>query len=126
MKGKIKKVPFYSAELKKQIVKEITNGEITVSGAMNKYSIGCERSIYRWLKRYKKFSETKKAVTLPIMKEEKQHLQDLSKEELLQLNIKLEAKLKQSQLEAEANKILVDIAKEQFNIDLRKKHGAKQ
>ena len=123
---RIKKRPFYSEELKKEVVREIVGGKISILESCIKYDIGSERSIYRWLKRYKKLIKPKKIIPLPVMKEKDNDNADLSIESLLELKIKLEGELKQARLESAANKALVDIANEEFNIDLRKKHGVKQ
>ena len=126
MKKKSKKAPFYSEVFKKEVVKDIVYSKLSTMEACIKHQVGSERSIYRWKKRYQKFVEDEKKLTLLFMKEKIKPDSDLSKEELLELKFQLERELKQALLEAEANKILVDIAKEEFNLDLRKKHGAKQ
>ena len=123
---KNKKVKFYSVEFKKQVVEDIVKTGLGISNAMIKYSIGSERSVYRWLRKYKKFYTDDKNTTLPIMEKEKLASEDLSKEVLIKQKESLEVQLKQALLELEASKILIDIAKEEFNIDLRKKRGAKR
>jgi len=123
MKKKNRKVPFYSEELKKRVVKEILEKKQTISSACEGYSIGSERSVYRWIKKFRKFVEAKKKLALPIMKKESK---ELTREELLEVKRKLEKELKQALLKAEANQILIEIAKKEFNLDLEKKHGAKQ
>ncbi len=122
----IKKVPFYSVELKKQVVEDIVKTGLGISDAMIKYSIGSERSVYRWLKKYKKFYTNSKNTTLLGMEKEKVESIDLSKGVLIKQKESLEVQLKQALLKLEANKILIDIARDEFNIDLRKKHGAKR
>ncbi len=56
----------------------------------------------------------------------KKESKELTREELLEVKLKLEKELKQALLKAEANQILIEIAKKEFNLDLEKKHGAKQ
>lgn len=128
MKKGLKKVPRYSDELKKRVVEEIVLGNISISDALIKYRIGHNSSIYRWIKRFGKFVKDKKKLSLPVMKEKEKSETglDLRIEELLKIKINLELELRQALLECKANKILVDIAKEEFKIDLRKKHGVKQ
>ena len=116
---------FHSDELKKRVAEEIISGLLTVCDASIKYSVS-ERTIFRWQKRFKKFIKKDEKLTLSAMKENINSDRELSKEELLAIKSKLEKELKQALLKAQANEILVDIAKEDYNIDLRKKHGAKQ
>lgn len=123
MKSKRRKTPFYSEDLKKRVVKEILEKKLTISSACKEYSIGSERSVYRWIKKFRKFIEAKKDLALPIMKKESN---ELTREELINIKQKLEKELKQALLKAEANQILIEIAKKEFNLDLEKKYGAKQ
>ncbi len=60
MKIKKRKTPFYSEDLKKQVVKEILENKQTISSTCEKYKIGSERSVYRWIKKFRKFVEAKK------------------------------------------------------------------
>jgi len=123
MKIKKRKTPFYSNDLKKRVVKEILENKQTISSTCEKYKIGSERSVYRWIKKFRKFVEAKKDLALPIMKKASK---ELTREELLEVKRKLEKELKQALLKAEANQILIEIARKEFNLDLEKKYGAKQ
>ncbi len=88
---------YYSFSFNKRVV---LNGRISVEGARKKYNIGCNITVSRWLRAYKKVLKKKKVLTLSSMKENKKEQQDpkaqlqsSNSEELARLKKELERAL---------------------------------
>jgi transposase-like protein len=102
------------AEINK-IIREIVSGRSTISEVQLKYQIDCRDTVTGWIRKYKKaeqdVSQDAKTTAVP----EKDHqLREMQKE------------LEMARLKIRALEIVVDIASDQFNVDIRKKFGAKQ
>jgi len=108
----------YPETFKKKVISEIKSGQINAHAAGIKYGIGGKMTIYNWLKK------AKKEVSLPIMKTPKDE-KNTDAAELIREIEQLKKELQKAQLKAEANEILVQIAKEKYGIDLGKL-GAKR
>lgn len=100
---------------KNKIVREIISGRSTISDVQLKYHIDCRDTITLWLRNYKKaeqeFSESPQ--------------QDIVPEKELQLT-EMQKELEMARLKIRALEVMVDIASDQFKVDIRKKFGAKQ
>lgn len=104
----------FSAELKRQIVKDIEEGKCSVLGASREYLVSTV-SVYRWLDRYSKF--LKKGAKLVVEKSSEGYR---SKE--LEKQVKdLEATLGRKQMEVEFLNKLIELASSDFGIDIKKK-----
>ena len=111
--------------LKQQIVQEVLNGKYTKEEARRIYGIKSSSGILEWMRKFADIDPKSHGVN-PIPKLES--MKEESKETIaLKIKIKeLEAELKYSELKGRAYQIMVELAKEQYGLDLVKKSGAKQ
>lgn len=109
----IKKLNF--AE-KNKIVREIISGRLTVSQVQLKYKLNCRDTILKWLRDYKKTQHNPDRSPEPgcPIPEKDLMLTDMQKE------------LEMARLKIRALEVMVDIASDQFKVNIRKKFGAKQ
>lgn len=100
---------------KNKIIREILSGRSTISEVQLKYSIDCRDTITWWIREYKKAEQelSSLAETDPVPQKD------------LQL-IEMQKELEMARLKIRALEIVVDIASDQFKVDIRKKFGAKQ
>ena len=108
----------FSKELRKEIIRDIEQGKITVSQACREYSVG-STSIYRWIE---KFSHNLQLGTVLVMQKKSEANQ---KEELLKKIKDLEAALGRKQLELEVQEKIIEIASAELGIDIKKKYVTK-
>lgn len=98
-----------------KIIREIVSGRSTISEIQIKYQIDCRDTVTKWLRAYKKaeqdLSEASQTPNIP--------------EKDLQL-IEMQKELEMARLKIRALEIVVDIASEQFKVNIRKKFGARQ
>jgi transposase len=113
----LKQVRIFSEELRKQIVGQIERGELTVSQAKREYSIGGIQTIYNWLYRY---SRTLKKGTRMVMEKDSQ---EKTSQELRKRIKELEAALGRKSLEADLFRVIVDLASDEYKVDLKKTFG---
>jgi transposase len=106
----------FSVELKKQIVKDIEQGKMTVQQTCREYSI-VAISVYRWIE---KFSHNLQRGTVLIMQKKSDATQ---KEELLKKIKELEAALGRKQLELEVKEKIIEFASEELGVDIKKKYA---
>ncbi len=122
---KVKPRVRYPEELKRKIAKEYVSGKASAGylaeahGLKNK---GVVKAFVRWYRRKGELS-VQNTDTMPSKKTSADTAADLTAEEQFkQLNRKLEL----SQLKVEALETMIDLAEKEFQIDIRKKSGAKQ
>ena len=114
----------YNEALKRRVVAEVLSGSITKEEARLRYGIGGNSTILYWMRKFAGVKMRSAGVDpVPILKAMKA---EDSKEELKDKINQLEAKLKYAELKGRAYQVMVEIAKEQYNLDLEKKSGAKQ
>lgn len=113
----LKQVRIFSEELRKQIVGQIERGELTVAQAKREYSVGGIQTIYNWLYRY---SRTLKKGTRIVMEKDSQ---EQTSQELRKRIKELEAALGRKSLEADLFRVIVDLASDEYKIDLKKTFG---
>jgi transposase len=98
-----------------KIVREIISGRSTISDVQLKYTIDCRDTITSWLREYKKadqeLSDLRESNAIP--------------EKELQFT-EMQRELELARLKVRALEVMVDIASDQFKVDIRKKFGAKQ
>lgn len=109
----------YSLAFKKKVVSEIEEGKISITQAQRFYDIGGKTTIQKWIWKLGKNHLLCKVVRIEL-KDEKDIIKELKKEKQ-----KLESALAQSHLKIMALESLVEIAKEKYDIDLKKKSGMK-
>ena len=113
----------YSLSLKLQIVQEIEKGLLTRVQAKEKYGIQAKSTIAEWLKKYGNFDfEYRKQVS--VSKTPEQRILELEQ----QVRLLQKQKARAEHLSERADKrvilfdMMIDIAEEEFNIPIRKKH----
>lgn len=101
---------------KNTIIREIISGRSTISEVQAKYQIDCRDTITLWIRQYKKAQQelADGAVKEPVSISQDVQVTELQKE------------LELARLKIRALEVVVDIASEQFKVDIRKKFGAKQ
>ncbi len=114
-----------SEESKRRIVSEVLSGKYTKEQARQLYGIKSKSGILEWMRIFAgKPGKTHGLDPIPILKDVNNSSEDIAK---LKARItQLEEELKLSNLKGKAYQIMVDIAKEDYNLDLEKKSGAKQ
>lgn len=116
-KVELKSPRLFSEEIKKEVVKEIELGNLTVIQAARLYDIKSNQTVYRWIYKY---SRTLKKSTRLVM--EKDSI-DFKLKQLEEKTKQLEAALGRKQLELDIYKQMVDIASKDLAIDLKKNFG---
>lgn len=108
----------YEFSFKRKICAELLQGQLTVPELVRKYNLSSGGTIYRWLKWYQ--AEQSELVSLQTMSNQPENtLNEEQDKTALQKELEL-AKAKIATLET-----MIDIAEEQFKIEIRKKSGTK-
>ncbi|SNS80075.1 hypothetical protein SAMN06295967_1421 [Belliella buryatensis] len=114
----------FSEDARRKIVTEVLSGTLTKEQARHVYGIKSKSAILEWMRIFAGLERRVPKDPLPILRNMSEK-QDSNSE--LKARIKqLEEELKLSQLKGRAYQIMVDIAKEEYGLDLEKKSGAKQ
>lgn len=114
MNGVIKR---YSLSFQQKVVSEIESGQLSIGDARRLYDItGCE-TIQKWIRKLGKNHLLNKVVRIE-MKGEKDRIKELEKRIR-----ELESALANEHLRNILLETMVEIAKEDYGIDLKKKHG---
>jgi transposase-like protein len=107
----------FSPTLRKDIVRLIESGKLSVTAATREYQVSAT-SIYRWIHRYSTYN--KKGAVLVVDK-------DSQAEKLKQMQQKI-AELEQAvghkQMQIDYYKKFIDLASEEVGEDLKKKYGS--
>jgi transposase-like protein len=120
----MRKTEKFSEEARRKIVMEVLSGTLTKEQARHVYGIKSKSAILEWMRVFAGLERRVPKDPLPILRN-MSGKQDSNSE--LKARIKqLEEELKLSQLKGRAYQIMVDIAKEEYGLDLEKKSGAKQ
>lgn len=113
----------YTSNFKRHVIEEVLSGKITKEGAKLRYEIGGNTTILDWMRVYAGY-KTKQTGTDPLPNlqamqtdDEKARLEDEVK--------RLQSELDLARLKGRAYQIMVELAKEQYGLDLEKKSGAK-
>lgn len=114
------KVNYYTDEFKKRVVNEVLNGLISKEEARRRYGIRGNSAVLNWIR---KFGSTKTGIYMP---RKRQETTTKTREELEAENLRLRRELEEERVRNRALNVMIDIAERQFNIPIRKKHGAKQ
>jgi len=113
----------YTPSFKLQVVQEVLSGKITKEGARLRYKIGGNTTILDWMRVYAGYT-AKQAGTDPLPILQTMHI-DNEKARLEEEIKRLQSELDLAKLKGRAYQIMVELAKEQYGLDLEKKSGAK-
>jgi transposase-like protein len=113
----------YSKAFKLKVLSEIESGHLTQSEAVRKYGISHRSVVNHWIKRSGKRHLLRKVVRIEMPNEIKQS--DIIKR-LEAEKRELESALANTQIKLIAMESLVEVAERKYNINLKKKNGAKQ
>jgi transposase len=116
-KTSLKDQRVFSEELKREIVKLIETGALTVPQAQREYDIKSSQTVYTWIYR---FSNTLKKGTRMVM--EKESIEHSNIELRRQIK-ELEAALGRKALEADLYRTIVEQASREYKTDLKKNFG---
>jgi len=114
MKTGLNQVRRFSEELKKQVVKDIEKGKVSVLSASREYDVSC-KSVYKWLNKYSRHLQSSKRLVIEMESE------GYKTKELEKRIQELEAALGRKQLEVDFLNKMIEIGKEELGIDLKKK-----
>lgn len=111
----------YSMSLKLQIVQEIESGKLSISIATKKYGIQCRKTVVEWLKKFGNFDwDNQTPLNMP--KSPEQKIMEL--EAQVKLLEKQKALLEREAYVADKKAIIfdmmIDIAEQEYKIDIRK------
>ena len=116
---KIKKYRKYSEEIKKRAVSEYESGELSVSQLAKFYEV-TTAAVYKWIYKYSAYNE--RGYRVVEMKESSsQRVKELEKK-----IAELERKVGQKQIKIDYLEKMMDIAKDELNIDIKKNYGTPQ
>jgi transposase-like protein len=110
----------FDLPFKLKVVEEVLNGVYTKEQARVHYGIKGNSIILNWMRNYAGVYLSAPQIEFDKMKEKNQEEAKLRAE----IN-RLKAQLAQAELKSRAYQIMVEIAKDQYNLDLEKKLGAK-
>lgn len=109
----------FSETLRKEVVKQIESGELRVYQACRIYEIKSPQTVYNWLNKYSRTLKTQTRLVL------ENNSVDKRLKELEARTKELEAALGRKQLEADLYRHIVDLASEEYKVDLKKSFGAR-
>ena len=114
----------YDESFKLQVVRETIAGKISKEKARRKYGIKSKSAILEWTRQYSGEKGYDKRGKRLKNKETEINIEHLSK----QTNriLELEELLRKEKLKVVLSNTMIDIAEEEFVINIRKKYGAKQ
>ena len=116
---KLKKQRHYSEDFKKKLVCLFESGEFSVNQLEKLYGV-VNSTIYKWIYKFSTFNE--KGIRVVEMKKSS----SLKLEELAQKVKDLERIVGQKQIKIDYLEKMIDIAKDEFDIDIKKKHNTPQ
>ncbi len=118
-KGKAGRKFQYELSFRRKICEELLSGQITTGDLARKYQIPGAGTIMRWLKWYQ---EEQKDLLSSLPMESSQEKPDNSIEKSAQ---DLQKELEQAKAKIATLETMIDVAEEQFKIEIRKKSGTK-
>ncbi|WP_194977188.1 hypothetical protein [Aquiflexum lacus] len=114
----------FSEDSRREIVMEVLSGTLTKEQARHVYGIKSKSAILEWMRIFAGLERRVPKDPLPILRN--MSIEQDSNGELKARIRQLEEELKLSRLKGRAYQIMVDIAREEYGLDLEKKSGAKQ
>lgn len=122
----------YDAQFKKAVVLEVLSGKITKEEARRRYNIAGKSTVLKWMRVMAGIKASAVGTDpIPILRnmsedENSSESKRADIEELREEVKRLKSALEYSELKGRAYQIMVEIAREQYNLDLEKKPGAKR
>jgi transposase len=114
----------YSEDSRRKIVIEVLSGTLSKEQARQVYGIKSKSAILEWMRIFAGLPRNAAVDPIPLLKNMNEERDDIRG---LKARIKrLEEELKITRLKGKAYQIMVDIAKDEYGLDLEKKLGAKQ
>lgn len=110
----------YSLAFKREIVRLVESGELSIGQVRRRYDIGGSSTVQRWLKKYGTKQHTSKQMRV-IMPEEVDRMDTLKEEKRA-----LESALAQAHLKILVLESTIDAASEHFGTDVKKSFGTKE
>ena len=114
----------FSEDARRKIVMEVLSGTLTKEQARHVYGIKSKSAILEWMRIFAGLERRVPKDPLPILRN--MSGKEESNSELKARIRQLEEELKLSRLKGRAYQIMVDLAREEYGLDLEKKSGAKQ
>jgi transposase-like protein len=113
----------YSEEFKWRVVQEVLSGKFTKEEARKVYGIKSNCAILYWMRQFSGIDNYRSGGEPLIEKSTITEMKELNKQ--AQRIKELEEELKRERIRADLWQKMVELAENQFNIDIRKKFGAK-
>ena len=111
--------PFqYETSFRRKVAMEYLSGEFSYSELAKRYQLKTTTNIQRWIKEYRKQQAE-------LLSSNMENPQDKADRDSLEKAKKLEEELKLAKIKIAALETMIDIAEEQFKIEIRKKSGTK-
>ena len=111
---KFKKIRYFSEELKKRIVKDLEAGVYTVHEASREHEVS-RTAVYKWLYKYSRTSKQEERINVESKSYSKKVIE-------LQERIKeLERIIGQKQLSIDFQAKMIELAEEEYKVDIKKK-----
>ena len=111
----------YTMSFKLQIVQEIERGQLTSTEATKKYGVQCRKTVVQWLRKFGNF-DWENQIPFNMTKSPEQRIMEL--EAKVKLLEKQKSFLEQQAFVADKKAIIfdmmIDIAEEEYKIDIRK------
>lgn len=108
----------YEASFRRKVAMEYLSGEISYGELVKKYQLKSPGNVQRWIKEYQKQQQE----LLPSGMEPPKEKFDQESSESAK---KLEEELRLAKIKIAALETMIDLAEEQFKIEIRKKSGTK-
>jgi transposase len=118
MGNKIRKVRQFSTEFKKEKVKQIDDGKVTVLQLSRIYEVS-PSAIYKWIRKYSRYAGQNEKVV--VQKESEQARTEM----LLKKVSELERLVGQKQVEVEYLKKVIEFGSELTETDIKKKYESR-
>lgn len=112
-KESLKQARVFSLEVKKVVVKDIESGRCTVRQVSRELLVS-EQSVYRWLGQYSRYLHNNKRL---VVEDNSEAYRTKKLEERIQ---ELEAALGRKQMEIDLLSKVIDLASQEYHIDLKK------
>ena len=114
----------YSEDFKWQVVQEVLSGKLSKAEANRLYGIRSKSAILYWMRQYSGITNYRESSKILSSKEAMKNKQEIiALEEELQ---KLQDSLKRERNKSALYEKMLEIAEEEYGINIRKKYGAKQ
>ncbi|WP_233202200.1 hypothetical protein [Parabacteroides provencensis] len=111
----------YSMSFKLSVVQEYETSRLSMETIQRKYGIQGSHTLKRWIEKYGNFDVSNKS-HCPVEKSKEQQLLELEQKiKLLEhKNARLEKELELKDIKAEFFDMMIDIAEQEYHIDIRK------